>query len=185
MTASPMSPDKFWTIIQIAGLSDYDPDAHLNALESALRQLEIEEIASFDFAFRQFLNNAYTWDLWGAAYVIHGGCSDDGFEYFRRWLISKGRKIYETALLEPDGLAEVYEHSGPNGVWEFEEFYHVAGIIFEEKGGEGDVRDYAKAETKAELGESGPTGEQFKEDEVSLSTRYPKLWDRFGAEPLG
>ena len=42
----------------------------------------------FEAAFRRYLNEAYTWDLWGAADVIHGGCSDDGFEYFRRWLVS-------------------------------------------------------------------------------------------------
>ena len=27
--------------------------------------------------------------------MLKGGCSDDGFEYFRGWLISRGRKVYE------------------------------------------------------------------------------------------
>jgi hypothetical protein len=27
--------------------------------------------------------HAYTWDLWGAVFVLNGGDSDDGFEYFQ------------------------------------------------------------------------------------------------------
>ncbi|WP_217498085.1 MULTISPECIES: DUF4240 domain-containing protein [Sphingomonas] len=34
---------------------------------------------------------SYRWDLWRAAKVAKGGVSDDGFEYFRTWLISRGR----------------------------------------------------------------------------------------------
>jgi hypothetical protein len=44
-------------------------------------------------------------DQWGAAYLANGGCSDDGFDYFRGWLIGQGRKVYETVLADPDSLA--------------------------------------------------------------------------------
>lgn len=183
MTAAPMPTERFWQLIEIANRSDHDPNAQLIALGSALRELTTEEIVSFEVTFRQTLNNAYTWDLWGAAYVIHGGCSDDGFEYFRRWLVSKGRKVYEAALFKPDSLAELKTYPGPDGVWEFEEFYYVAGQIFEEKGGIGDVRDYS--EDEAGMGGPGPAGEQFQDDVESLSLRYPRLWQRFGTDPLG
>lgn len=91
MTVSPMPAERFWRIIARAAESAHDPDTQVNALRTALRELTVEEIISFEVAFRSHLNKAYTWDLWGAAYVIHGGCSDDGFEYFRRWLVSRGR----------------------------------------------------------------------------------------------
>lgn len=42
----------------------------------------------------------------GSADVVHGGASDDGFEYFRCWLISRGRVVYERVLNIPDDLAE-------------------------------------------------------------------------------
>ena len=112
MTASPMPAEQFWRIIARASESAHDPDAQLNTLHSALRELTIEEIISFEVAFRSYLNKAYTWDLWGAAYVIHGGCSDDGFEYFRRWLVSRGRDIYESALANPDILAQLDAQPG-------------------------------------------------------------------------
>jgi Protein of unknown function (DUF4240) len=183
MTVSPMPSGRFWQIIERAAQCDHDPDAHVKALRTALHELGPEEIISFEMAFRRYLNQAYTWDLWGAAYVIHGGCSDDEFEYFRRWLVAKGRDVYETALADPDSLAERNAQPGPDGVWEFEEIYYVARDVFDEKGGEGDVRDYS--EPDAGLTGPGPAGEPIASDEEQLARRYPKLWRRFGEEPLG
>jgi hypothetical protein len=176
-----MPVEKFWPIIARAAGSAHDPDAQVNELRAALLEHTLEEIISFEITFRSLLNNAYTWDLWGAAYVIHGGCSDDGFEYFRRWLVSRGQRVYDDALADPESLAHLDAHPGPDGVWEFEEIYYVTLEVFKQKGGEGDVRDYS--ETEAGLNGLGPSGEPFAEDD--LARRYPKLWQRFGAEPLG
>ena len=96
--------------------------------------------------------------------------------------MSRGRDLYEAALADPDSLAQSDMRPGPNGVWEFEAIYYVAKQVFEEKGGEGDVRDYSERE--AGLEGSGPSGEPFEDDEEHLA-RYPNLWLRFGAEPLG
>jgi hypothetical protein len=178
-----MPGDVFWQIIKRAAETDHDPDAHVEALRAELRELPLQEIISFEVAFRRYLNKAYIWDLWGAAYVIHGGCSDDGFEYFRRWLVSKGRDVYEVALADPDSLARLDVGPGPDGVWEFEAIYYAARQIFEEKGGQGDVRDYSEPE--AGLGGPRPSGEPLEDGEELLARRYPKLWRRFGAKPLG
>jgi hypothetical protein len=50
---------------------------------------------------------SYRWDLWGAAYLLNGGCSDDGFEYFRGWLIAQGHEVFERVLEDPDVLADL------------------------------------------------------------------------------
>ena len=52
------------------------------------------------------MDSAYCWSLWGAAYVINGGCSDDPFVDFRASLISRGRQVFERALSDPDSLAD-------------------------------------------------------------------------------
>jgi hypothetical protein len=51
--------------------------------------------------------DSYTNPLWAAAYLINGGCSDDGFEYFRGWLIAQGRVTFERIVANPDALAEL------------------------------------------------------------------------------
>ena len=53
MTEAPMPADKFWQLIKRAAESDHDPDAHVNALRAALRELTLEEIISFAVAFRR------------------------------------------------------------------------------------------------------------------------------------
>jgi hypothetical protein len=93
------------------------------------------------------------------------------------------RDAYEKARADPDSLAELDARPGHWGVWELELIYYVAGDIFKEKGGQGDVRDYSEMEAGMEG--RGPTGAPFVEDELHLARRYPKLYRRFGAEPLG
>ena len=52
---------------------------------------------------------AYFWGLWGVAYLVNGGCSDDGFEYFRNWLVLQDRDVFEAAVRHPDSLADVVD----------------------------------------------------------------------------
>lgn len=48
----------------------------------------------------------YRWDVWAAAYLIGGGCSDDSFMDFRAGLIAQGRDWYQKAAASPaSGLA--------------------------------------------------------------------------------
>jgi hypothetical protein len=49
---------------------------------------------------------SYLGSLWAAAYRINGDCSDDGFDYFRDWLITQGRDMFEAAVADPDALAD-------------------------------------------------------------------------------
>src|SRR5690606_24866072 len=52
---------------------------------------------------------AYRWDLWGAAWVLLDGASDDAFDFFRCWLIGQGREVFEGALHDPDALADLLD----------------------------------------------------------------------------
>jgi hypothetical protein len=45
--------------------------------------------------------------LWAAAYVINGGCSDDGSDYFHGWLILQGKDVFERVVADPDSRAEL------------------------------------------------------------------------------
>lgn len=177
---TPMTDDEFWRLIgrSNAGL-DYDRQADL--LESILETLPAGDILKFDAAFQKQMNRAYTWDLWGAAYVIHGGCSDDGFDYFRRWLISRGKDVFERALARPDDLADIIPREADEAL-EAESLGYAAVSAWQKKTGES-----AKAFNAAAVVlpmPADPAGEPFEEDEAHLAKRYPKLTKRFGDEPL-
>ncbi|MDX2289352.1 MAG: DUF4240 domain-containing protein [Hyphomicrobiaceae bacterium] len=181
MTIEAMSEERFWAIIDATVPLADDPERQKQALLAALKTLKADDIAAFEAAFREHVDRAFTWDLWGAAYVVHGGCSDDGFEYFRVWLLSKGREVFETVLNDPDRLARMELEPGPDGLFEFEEFAYVAAKAWKAVGAEGDIS--AKIDVPAGLGD--PDGEPFEEDEDHLSVRFPRLWKRYGEDPLG
>src|SRR5262245_35835873 len=92
-----MTDDRFWAIIE-ASRKDFDArrrdgnmDLQLKRLEEQLTALSASEVQAFERVYLRFYGDAYRWDLWGAAYVIGGGCSDDSFMDFRAWLISMGQ----------------------------------------------------------------------------------------------
>jgi endonuclease/exonuclease/phosphatase (EEP) superfamily protein YafD len=105
--------------------------ATIASIERELSSLSPERIVAFARRQRELMASSFTDRLWGAAYVISGGCSDDGFEYFRAWLMARGRRVFEQAIANPDSLAGVYERDA-----ELEELLYCASRVYEQKTGE-------------------------------------------------
>lgn len=102
-----MDAKQFWKIIGASCCDPRNVDEWNDALFRTLIRLTPEKILQFDRIFDELACEAYTVDLWGAAYLINGGASDDGFYYFRCWLIGMGKQAYANALADPDSLADV------------------------------------------------------------------------------
>ena len=123
-----MNHEVFWTLIDNARKDGRGmQEGMCEALAEALTAMNANEVAGFDRVFRELQAAAYRWDLWGAAHVVDGGCSDDGFEHFRNWLIGMGRRTYDAAMAEPDSLASAPWLLVEDGVHEFESLAYVAG----------------------------------------------------------
>ncbi|MEU4692389.1 DUF4240 domain-containing protein [Actinoplanes sp. NPDC023714] len=97
--------DTFWDIVERARLSADDPDDVARHTVALLTTMPAAEVAALRRPLHDLMASSYRWDLWQAAYLINGGCSDDGFEYFRGWLIAQGRDVYERAVRDPDSLS--------------------------------------------------------------------------------
>ncbi|MFC7243740.1 DUF4240 domain-containing protein [Catellatospora aurea] len=105
-----MSVDEFWTIVAKARQSAGDSSDAEEVAERTLALLSAlppEQIAALARPLWDLRARSYRWELWQAAYLINGGCSDDGFEYFRGWLLAQGRETFELAVADPDTLAEL------------------------------------------------------------------------------
>ena len=172
-----MTLDRFWNIIADSR-RDFDParfDGNMalqaGRLTQLLRAMPAEEVEAFDGLFGRLYFDAYRWDLWAAAYIIEGGCSNDGFMDFRFWLISMGREVYEAAMADPESLAEIAARPGIE-VTRFEEFGSIAYCVLEERG----VPE--SAEPSAQRHPRKAAGERWKEGD--LPGRFPRLWAKFG-----
>ncbi|MEU4116494.1 DUF4240 domain-containing protein [Kitasatospora sp. NPDC028055] len=103
-----MDTQQFWKLIeearsQVPAPDDGDAVARQAAALLALRPTG--EIVAAQQVLWDLMADSYRGPLWGAAYMINGGCSDDGFDYFRGWLITQGRAAFESVIADPDRLA--------------------------------------------------------------------------------
>src|SRR5262249_39795848 len=124
----------FWAIIEAGGPYPLDAqDEHLESVRNQLLALAPKQVQAFHKLFCQRLIESQSWDMWGAAYLINGGCSDDGFVYFRAWLVAQGRSVFKAALANPDTLASVVEPDRDDH--EFEMLYALPQEVYEEVSG--------------------------------------------------
>jgi hypothetical protein len=130
-----MDETLFWSILEAGGRKvRTNPERQLAAIRKALLKLSPEEVRDFQRLYNQKLADAYTWDLWAAAYLINGGCSDDGFYYFREWLLAQGQAVFEAAVENPDSLAGLTDPQRDN--YEFQEPGYLPLQVYEELTGE-------------------------------------------------
>ncbi len=181
-----MNEDQFWQIIQTAKRAASDDDQQLELIEAALHELEPDDILEFQRIFDQMHRRSYHADLWGAAHIINGGASDDGFDYFRGWLIAQGREVFSAALEQPDSLEALFttETEADFGC-ELEDMLGVAGRVWREKTGLGWDEFYAaKGKQTHELTEFGDfsmwSDGNGDCDSSKCQVVYPRLWARFG-----
>jgi len=163
-----MTEEEFWKLIEKSGEQSGECEAQAAALAWLLSAQTAGAIQAFDDIFAAKRADAYRWDLWGAAYLINGGCSDDGFEYFRCWLIGQGREIFESALKNPDSLADVL--SGDEDDLECEDLLYAADRAHEDL-----VGDPLPPRTYS--GPSEPHGSEWDEDD--LAEMFPRLAAKF------
>ncbi|GAP45309.1 DUF4240 domain-containing protein [Streptomyces azureus] len=170
-----MDETEFWELVDDAReAAEGDPEEQADLLVERLAQLDPDSVLDFARHFESRYNRAYRWDLWGAAWVLLDGASDDAFDFFRCWLIGQGRHVFEGAVHDPDSLAE------------------LLGDFDEEIDGDGEELGYAADEAYEQLtgtvapalgippAPPEPEGTPLDfENEDLLAERYPRLWERF------
>ena len=174
-----MTTEEFWKLID--STKDSDPEAQAEKLVESLAKLEPAKILAFGHLWDQFHSEAYTWKLWGAGYIMNGGCSDDGFIDFRSWLLLQGQGVYEAALKDADTLANVKCEPDAASC----ECYPAADAYCAVTSSD-DHHAYYEALEAAHGGKVNtdvPAGEEWDfDDEEEMKYRMPKLHAKFSDE---
>ena len=163
-----MERNTFWELTDEARTEAGSVFEVAPALADLLLTLEPDEIISFAQHTKELLAESYRWDLWAVAYIVNGGSSDDGFEYFRGWLIAQGRERFLAALQDPQRIGDWAEA----GACECEDILFAAENANENRTGAEFPYDDIDVPFLSE-----PAGAPWEEDE--LETLYPKLCERF------
>ncbi|MGW0965240.1 DUF4240 domain-containing protein [Streptomyces sp. NPDC002516] len=170
-----MDETEFWQLVDTTReTAEGDPEEQADLLVERLVQLDPDSVLDFARHFESRYNRAYRWDLWGAAWLLLDGASDDAFDFFRCWLIGQGRDVFEGAMHDPDTLAELLDDFDEEIDGDGEELGYAADEAYEQLTG-------AVAPAlgiPAAPAEPEGTPLPFENDAV-IAERYPKLWERF------
>jgi hypothetical protein len=194
--------ETFWQLIEESRRYSPGRGDREAFLRDRLASFQPGDIVRFQVHLDRTCESAYSWDLWGAAMRIFGGwCSDDGFEYFRLWLIGRGREAFERAVARPDALGDLPEVQRLVGrhrrTWdsdtewpEWESLDYLASEAYERATGEDDecdegFYDAVDAELGAESFSRDPRGTRWDaRDEAAAEQRVPVLARMFELDSL-
>jgi hypothetical protein len=176
-----MRTDDFWAVIARATAErPASPDDVAKRAAAELAAGDPAEIVAWDRHLTKVLVASGTEDLWAAAYLINGGCSEEGFDGFRGWLIAHGREAVAGAVRDPDSLAgvAVIKRAAESGtVFEAEEVLSIAAQAYRQATGEEIPREEAPR-TRPD-----PADLWDFDDEEEMQRRLPRLSSLFLAPP--
>src|SRR3970040_1951588 len=124
----------YWWIIENSTKGTDNQEDQELFLIAEIEKLSPQEMIGFRLRTDKLLFDSYNPELWCAAYIVSGGCSDGGFEYFRCWLISRGKEVFYSAKANPDSLINQVVEGKES--YEFEGFWYVAINAFKNSTGE-------------------------------------------------
>jgi hypothetical protein len=134
-----MRTDDFWAVIGRATADrPASPGEVAKRAAADLATRDPEEIVAWARHLDKVMVASGTQDLWAAAYLIHGGCTEDGFDSFRGWLIAHGREAVAQSVRSPDSLADIpaVRAAAENGaVFEAEEVLSIAAEAYRQATG--------------------------------------------------
>lgn len=176
------SQDDFWSMIHEAKLRFWhDTEASATWLTSQLEELGPVAALRFHIIMQSYLDIADKCGLWDAAMLLCRGCSDDGFLYFRGWLIAQGKEVYLAAMKDPDSLADVEPYAGCR----FESLCYVGTGAYETLTGNdtcGGVLDEVILYETELLSDDVVLrdGIMYPRDMKGIAAYYPRLWAKYG-----
>ncbi|MDX2916474.1 DUF4240 domain-containing protein [Streptomyces sp. NE06-03C] len=184
-----MDSNEWWGLVERARetaggrADDRDaPDDPLpGALTDVLAALEPERIVDFAVTAVHVTDSAYRRPLWNAAYLIEGGCGDDGFMDFRDGLALLGRETFTRAVADPDSLAAlpvvVRMGRGERGWIGYESLSAPVTEAYRRVRGETDSLDAAvEAALCGRIRPAAPAGESWDAEDDEANRRHlPRL----------
>lgn len=129
-----LDEETYWGLIDNSLKNTTNQEDQEIFLIEEIEKLTPQEMIGFRLRTDKLLFDSYNPELWCAAYIISGGCTDGGFEYFRCWLISQGKEVFYKVKSNPDALInQVIENKES---YEFEGFWYVAMNAFKNTTGQ-------------------------------------------------
>jgi len=123
-----LDEDTYWALVENSIKETSSQEDQELFLISAIEKLSPKEMIGFRLRTDKLLFDSYNSDLWCADYIISDGATEDEFEYFRCWLISRGKEAFYKTKENPDYLVNLIGDKPET--YDFEGFWYVAMNAF-------------------------------------------------------
>ena len=117
--------------------------------------------------------------MWAVAYIVLGGCSDDGFDYFRFWLVARGKEVYMKAIQNADSLSNEFENLTDDEYPEQEDLDYAPNKVFQKKFDKNFNDEKESNINYREISRPAITFEWNEDDEESIRKICPNTFDRW------
>jgi len=178
--ATKMDKQEFWRLIDFAHQqANGDEQLFENLLGKSLGQYPPEEIIEFECLLEQQILAANDFKVMAAQKIIEGSVTDDSYLYFRCWLISQGKNVFEEAIRNPDSLSNI---DTEGTVAEFEPLLYVATQAYRNKTGKKEEDESFPRGVASKRGLNYDSAIETKGQdwtEEQLPTLLPKLWAKY------
>jgi len=178
-TGGTMTEERFWALIEQTKKSAVSQDSFSEILISELIKLNEEEVTQFEIILRDKINEANHFNVMIPLKIIEGYVSDENYLYFRCWLISQGREVFNASIIDSDYLAGIVTKGT---AVEFEDLLYVSTSAYSQLVGREEDEEFPR-DVAIEKGHdydfmAPPTrGEDWQESDLPI--RAPKLWKMF------
>jgi hypothetical protein len=122
----------FWVLIESNRIKSNDKIDFIENISNDLENFKSSEIKRFERIFLTKYEELNRWDIWALAYIVRGGCGDDAFDYFKAWVISKGKNTFQA--IKQLKIQELKHHFDEDP--QFEEILSLSESVYESKTGE-------------------------------------------------
>lgn len=177
--SSQLNEESFWSIISKLADGDGSVDDQERRLSSEIAKLSEKQVFGFLYHYYRLSAMSRQGDLWLVPYIILGVCSDDCFDYFRDWLIARGRETFYKALDDPDSLCDIFDSIPEGDEPTFEGLGYPHLKVFKEKF----KKDFYEEEEKYDYGDALDRPKidfQWSEDdEESMKKICPKTFEKW------
>jgi hypothetical protein len=152
----------FWELIEASNKESLNRMNFMDKVKLSLEKFYPKELRNFHKIFLTKINELNTWEHWALAYIVRRGCGDDAFDYFKAWVVSKGRKAFDAVKNFSEAeLVSIFEEEDP----QLEEIFYLAEVIYESKTSE--------FMPPVKVKSSKLTGKKWEEDK--LAATFPSL----------
>ncbi len=155
----------FWSLIELNREKSEDKFEFIENLSNQLEEFKSTEIIKFYRILLNKIEELNHWEIWALAYISRQGCGDDEFDYFKPWVISKGKKLFEFIKAKNFTNVKPYFDEDP----QLEELLYVCENIYEKKTNEIIPNVRVKRQKMS--------GEQWEEE--NLANEFPEIYKMF------